>query len=319
MSVVKLEICSRMPSFCASAVVRSARDLLQLQVGPPDRGRRGARDRVGDPGGVDGEARPGRLDPHARPLDDEPRVLGARAPAVERGLDRLRDPVTAEEDLEAVVGGVEADEPGQPRGRERAHVLALEGERHRGGHERTRLGQSLLGDGRRQPRLDVAERRLERAVAAEDGLLERGHERLAGRSGRRDGRDDPLDRDPGAPRVGQLQLELRQQPADRAGRHEHRVDRQRRRRGIGERTQAGAEGVVAALASGERRGRLVDPEDLARLDVVEVVADADLDRLRERDLADGDARERALPVDGVARGDGRDSGARERLPRSRRR
>ena len=92
MSVVNVEICSRMPSFSASARrqvgARSASGAATR--GATDAAAAAAID-VGGPAAVDGE--PGTRGPHAHllPVDDEAGVDGARTPRREHRLDRLGD------------------------------------------------------------------------------------------------------------------------------------------------------------------------------------------------------------------------------------
>ena len=109
-SVVKVEICSRIPSCSASAVVRSARVCFR---------RREAR-RIGDVAAAEIEseiqravgrqAGLRRTDPHGLPVDDEAGVHRALPPLRQEGLDRLRDPVGRERDAETGAVGAEADE-----------------------------------------------------------------------------------------------------------------------------------------------------------------------------------------------------------------
>jgi hypothetical protein len=126
-----------------------------------------------------------------RALDDEAGVDGAAPPRLEEGLDRLREPLRVEADAEAVALRPEAHELREPLRRQRADLLAPEGEGDRLVDEGLRLGDRRLGCSRRQLRLDVGERGRDGAPARADGAFEGVEklilsDRLTGAS-----RDDP--------------------------------------------------------------------------------------------------------------------------------
>ena len=240
MSVVKVEICSRIPSRSASAVVRSARVCFR---------RREAR-RIDDVAAAEIEseihrpsgARPGlrRADPHGLPVDDEPCVDRSLTPLRQERLDRLGDPVRVERDAEAGAVRTEADELRQALRRERADVLVLEGERDRLGDELLRLGERLLGRARRSARARRAS-----APARSAGAR---RVRTADLSARGAGRVDP------ARRVGTAQIPPRRDDLRAAGLRQLALESRRRRgrsapgRGTstGSTSRAGGDGSTSA-------------------------------------------------------------------------
>ena len=167
-SVVNVEICSRIPSRSASAVVRSARVCFR---------RREAR-RIDDVAAAEIEseihrpsgARPGR-DGRIRTAfpSTTKRALTARWRHSDRnGSTAFAIRSGVERDPEAGAVRAEADELRQALRGERADVLVLEGERDRLGDELLRGGERLLGRRSRSLGLDVANRRVHPAIATQD-------------------------------------------------------------------------------------------------------------------------------------------------------
>ena len=146
MSVVNVEICCRIPSFSASAVVRSARICFNRRDARLNDEAAAAATESADPPAVDGEARSGGADPHTLAVDDEPRVdrplspwcrAAARRPSPTRcgsnPTRKLSTPTRKRTSLREL------------RRRERADVLALERQRHRLVDESARFGDSCFG------------------------------------------------------------------------------------------------------------------------------------------------------------------------------
>ena len=140
MSVVKVEICSRMPSRSASRVVRSARICFSRSEARCTGAAAAAAIESAAQRTVDGETRARGLHVNAPPVDHEAGVDGTGAPRREHRLDGLRDTPRVEGDAEAVAVGAEAEQLHEPLGRKRADVLALERERDRLVDQRRGLG-----------------------------------------------------------------------------------------------------------------------------------------------------------------------------------
>ena len=158
MSVVKVEICRRMPSFSASLVVRSARTCFR---------RREAR--LIDAETAVATESAAHLPSTARPggegrirtlpaVDDEPRVDRLLAPSRHHRLDGFRHSPRIESDAEALDADPETHELRKPLRRQRADVLALERQRHGLLDERVRFGDCRFRSRGRQGGLDVSQR-----------------------------------------------------------------------------------------------------------------------------------------------------------------
>ena len=211
-----------------------------------------------------------------------------------------------EGDAEAIAVGAEAEQLREPRRRERADVLALERERDRLVDERRRLGDGRFGRLGRQLGLDVGQRGRQRPYAGQRRLRERRGQ-LAGVDGvaraRRDDSEAPS----------------RRRPAPGAASAARRRRVRRRPSSWGRGTSTGSTTRVGGLGSTSCRIRLdearpagvperllrrrgVDPQRLGRLDVVRLAADDDVHRRLQLRLAELDARQRPVPVVGIARG-----------------
>ena len=184
MSVVKLEICWRIPSRCASAVVRSARVCFSFRLArrieeaaaPATESATQAASTVSP--GREGWIRTVSPSTTKRAFTARARQrssVGSTAFASRSASNAIRKRVPVR---------VEANELREPLRRQRADVLALERQCDRGRDELPRLGEGSLRRLGRQLRVDVAKRRLDGTLTAQDGRPERGHEGGAGRSGR---------------------------------------------------------------------------------------------------------------------------------------
>ena len=166
-SVVKVEICSRIPSRSASARRQVGARLLQAQRGAADRRGRRGRDRVGDPAAVGRQARPRRPDPHAFPSTTK-RALTARwRHCARNGSTAFAIRSRCEGDAEAAPSGRKRTSFASRCGVERADVLALEG-------ERDRLGDELLRARPEPPRPPPSSAPARRGGAARSPSARRG-------------------------------------------------------------------------------------------------------------------------------------------------
>ena len=210
-----------------------------------------------------------------------------------------------ERDAEAVAVGAEAEQFREPRRRERADVLALECERDRLVHERRRLGDGSLGGLGRQLGLDMRQGGRERAHAGQRRLRERGGElrgvdRVAG--ARWNDAEVTVRDDLGAARLRQRRRDAGGDVLELRPRDEHGIDGAGRRARVDELAHPSCEARPAGVPQRLLGGRAVDPQQLGGLDLVGLAADDNPHRRLQLRFAKLDARQRPVPVVGVARG-----------------
>ena len=237
------------PERLASAVVRSARVCFRRSDARPDRGRRGEGDRaeIQRPSGVEAGSRGHGSGRGSR----RPRTArcGSRPPLRQVRLDRLGDPVGVERDAEPVAGGAEADQPRQALRRERADVLALEGERDRRGRRAPaprrpppRRRSCQLGLDVRQGRPTNARGSAEARLAARPSSCS-GSTALPVRDGITLTRRAAMTTCAAVAAAAPARRSA--SSLDAGAGHEHRVDRQRRRARVDQRAHSGPERAVA--------------------------------------------------------------------------
>ena len=191
--------------------------------------------------------------------------------------------------------------------RKRADVLALERERDRLVDQRRGLGDRGFRGVGRQLRLDVGQRRRQRAHAGQGRLGQRvGEPAGSTASPGRDGDDAEVAAgdDLGAARLRQRRGDSGGDLLEPGAGDEDRVDDPRRRARVDELPHSAGETASARVPERLLGRRPVEPEHLARPDLVRLAADDDAHRRLQVRLTELDARERPVPVVRVARSHG---------------